>query len=202
MKKIFQENKVAIILFLLSSALTLFSAQLLKFSSFLFLVFSDIGVSLFEWCTNVFCRLAATTDDSSLVVIVFSFVFSFVLVVPFGAFLFPFRRLLSEKDDSDKEPLEERIKNIDKKIAKSLKKTKILAVVSLLLWVVLFVVTTIPYSLYKRFDRDLIVISPYTEKKVVEKMHSDWILMKNKDDFQCIYVKIDSLKKEYKLGIR
>lgn len=197
MKKIFQENKVAIILFFLSSALTLFSAQLLKFSSFLFLVFSDIGVSLFEWCTNVFCRLAATTDDSNLVVIVFSFVFSFVLVVPLGVL-----RLLSEKDDSDKEPLEERIKNIDKKIAKSLKKTKILAVVSLLLWVVLFVVTTIPYSLYKRFDRDLIIISPYTEKKVVEKMHSDWILMKNKDDFQHIYDKIDSLKKEYELKVK
>lgn len=198
MKKIFQENKVAIILFLLSSAISLFSQQLLKIPSFLFLVFSDFGVSLFKWCANVSCRLAATTDDSNLL----SFLFSFVLAAPFAVLTFSFRKMMRYKNDSGKESLEDGIKKVDENLAKNLKKGKILVAVALLLWAVLFVVTTIPYSLYKRFERDLIVIRPYTERNVVEKMHSDWILMKNKDDFQCIYVKIDSLKKEYKLDIR
>lgn len=198
MKKIFQENKVAIILFLLSTAITLFSSQLLKFSSFLFLVFSDFGLSLFKWCANLSCRLAATTDDSNLL----SFLFSFALGAPLGIFVFSFRKLMKKKDYSDKEALEKSVKNDSEKLAKELKRVKILAVILLFLWMMLFVITTIPYSLYKKFERDLIVIRPYTEKSVVEKMHSDWILMKDKDDFQRIYDKIDSLKKEYKLDIR
>lgn len=198
MKKIFQENKVAIILFLLSSVISLFSQQLLKFPSFLFLVFSDFGMSLFKWCANVSCRLAATTDDSNLL----SFLLSFVLAVPFAVLIVSFRKMLRKKDDLDKESLEERIEKVDENLAKNLKKAKISAAVALFLWAMLFFVTTIPYSLYKRFERDLIVIRPYTEQSVVEKMSSDWILMKNKDDYQRIYDKIDSLKKEYKLGIR
>lgn len=198
MKKIFQENKVAIILFLLSSVISLFSQQLLKFPSFLFLVFSDFGVSLFKWCANVSCRLAASTDDSNLL----SFLFSFVVAAPFAVLIVSFRKVMRKKVDLDNESLEEGVKKDDENLAKNLKKAKILAAVALFLWMILFVITTIPYSLYKRFERDLIVIRPYTEKSVVEKMSSDWVLMKNKDDFRCIYDKIDSLKKEYKLDVR
>ena len=51
-----------------------------------------------------------------------------------------------------------------------------------------------PIQLRVEFERDIIIIAPYVEEHDLLQLESDWMCMKSKEDYDRIYMLIDSVK--------
>ncbi len=70
---------------------------------------------------------------------------------------------------------------------------------TILLFIVYVMINTFvlqPSHLREKFTQDITIITPYVECGVVQKLESDWILMRNRDDYEAIYEIVDNIKEQ------
>lgn len=81
--------------------------------------------------------------------------------------------------------------------AKKKRKTGIFPIIILIIYLIVFVIIEIiPTFILNDFNRDIVMIKPYTDNKTIITLESDWTRMKSKDDFDKIYDTINQIKKE------
>lgn len=102
---------------------------------------------------------------------------------------------LKEIEKCDKEFL-----NGDTTNRKKKGKTGIVPTIILFIYLIVFVIIEIiPTFILNDFNRDIIMIKPYTDNKTVMMLESDWTRMKSKDDYDKIYDTINRIKDENNL---
>jgi hypothetical protein len=57
----------------------------------------------------------------------------------------------------------------------------------------------LPISMKIQFEKDITLIAPYTSAHQIEILKSEWVQMKNQNDYSEIYVIIDGIIEEYSL---
>lgn len=164
-----------------------------------------IGLSFLEFGLNTLYRSAAIHSEnyasemllSSFVGVLIGFLFSFTKHSK--SIIKKKIRSLENKDDAEEKNennLQKAICN-EKKIAE-MKKSKIFLTLGSVFFTCFFVFTIafvfVPANIYKKFTRDITMITPYVETNQVAQLKSSWVLMRGYDDYKDIYSIIDKVK--------
>lgn len=74
-----------------------------------------------------------------------------------------------------------------------------LAILILCLYLFATVFVLRPVTIREEFNRDIIMIYPYTDESTIYKLKSDWVCMRSKEDYNQIYDCINQIKSTYSL---
>ncbi len=169
-----------------------------------------VGANIFESIRNVYYHFAAIHTESSASEMVFSLLIGLMFGV-FGGFTPIFARFLKYRSKKEYGDLENKSnENVEitkyekEKLLKNeekLKNTKLqyrLLTSFIILVIFTFIIVTsfviIPADIYKKFNRDITMISPYVENHKIIQLKSKWVLMKEYNDYKEIYITIDEIK--------
>lgn len=165
-----------------------------------------MGTTLFETLRNIFYRLAAMQTESSISEIILSSFFGMTLGIIFGI-VFSVRNKVKKTIDKTKSIVNENDEKVDdnqdntlteKELLRRIKKTTgsltVLVVVFACVLVLAISSVIIPADIYKKFNRDITMISPYVDNHEIVQLKSKWVLMKEYDDYKKIYYTIDEIK--------
>lgn len=172
-----------------------------------------MGITILESIRNVFYRSAAIHTESSVSEMIFGALFGSMLglIIVLIHYINSAKRKIMQKENtvnkkeiqgkSDKKDSDKNSKKLSK-----IKKSKILLNLGIILLVVNLVFTIafvlIPTDIYKKFNRDITIISPYVELQEIIKLKSEWVMMDGYDDYQEIYVTINTVKENNNLSKR
>lgn len=176
-----------------------------------------VGFSLIKFLFNIIYRSASEQSENTLISLFFWIVLSgFVAAIVMQAIrsIRLANESMNEMNDAlillektkngedvdtnepPKSPIESRI-NGHIKTSKRLKLMSILLVAMTIIWAFFIVIVSlIPNNIWNRFNRDITMITPYTNQETIDLLKSNWVRMKGQDDYNLIYDVIRSIKTE------
>lgn len=172
-----------------------------------------MGVTLLESLRNIFYRSAAIHTESSVSEALWGLLIGFmvgIIIVSAHYIKQKVKKAIKkiEGDNKGNEKSEDNKENTitEKEKLKKIRKTNISLTFKLILIIVLLIITVssvmIPTEIYKSFNRDMTMISPYVDNQEILLLKSKWVMMKSYDDYKEIYNIIDEIKEENNLSKR
>lgn len=73
----------------------------------------------------------------------------------------------------------------------------ILSMFAMIVYIFLFIL--VPISMVDKFQKDITVITPYSDERTIQKLESDWVCMRSENEFIEIYDVIHKIKQENNL---
>lgn len=183
------------------------------------------GNSVFNTSLGFFYRNLANMSDSSLLSLLLYVALAFYIVFLMNTVLNGFstsnekiqigKEIKSAVESAEKgEVIEKDKKKLEKKTLSKIKEEAakeikdgrrmrgiaIASFIFVVLYLSFIVIAYIaPNLLWESYKRDVTKIKPYVEQQEIEQIESDWVCMKNKEDYDAIYKFIDDIKDKHDL---
>ncbi len=189
----------------------------IEIGKWIFTIFPSLGNGLIGALNSLPYRQAATAGNNDVVSILLSIVLggvTGVIVLPFLQTLKSLKHLKTvekmlcegslqkttvarstsvKSEETEKESYSEELLKIKTSLKPALLSSGILIIFSLLLYVFLFLSIIKPTHLRDQFDRNILLITPYTQISEIDYLKSEWVQMSNEDDYNIIYKRIDEI---------
>lgn len=222
-KEIWNKYKREVIVGVVVSLIT---AVLLEGSNWFIETAPRMGDTLFDTVKNIICACAATQSNlhifSSLITCGLGILISYYLinVMKLISAYKQIKKLQKidkylKEDTSDDIELKEKLnrefselykdtlekgKNTNKILYSKVKTVLTVFILSMFAMIVyIFLFILVPISMVDKFQKDITVITPYSDERTIQKLESDWVCMRSENEFIEIYDVIHKIKQENNL---
>lgn len=199
LKKLWTEYRRELIVGIVTTIIT---SILWNLFSFIINLSPTIGASIIGTFVNTFYCVAAESTNITLLETLFLAFTGLTFGIITGAMMQARKnnktKALTMQNDMSTNIIPITGNNIDspKKIKPNKEKRLFILFWILLIFVafLLIVFVNLPSQLYKDFNRDLTMISPYVEEHQLKLLQSEWVTMQSKEDYLAIYEVINDVK--------